>query len=114
MRYLLPFTLALPFFLACNPSGVEDASGEEVVVDNTENIETVDKSQLETMVGQLKEAGCAMPAGSTQEDRQGNADMMKLLKDIKDEAGKDMPAEEVQTLLTEQVQPAFMGTNCGA
>ena len=113
MRYLLPLTLALPFFMACNPSGVEDASGEEVKVDNTENIETVDENRLETMIGQLQEAGCGMAAEATQEERTGNADLMKLLNDIKAEAQKDMPADEVQKLMTAKVQPAFMGTNCG-
>ena len=113
MRYLLPFALILPVFMACNPAGVEDASGEEVVVDNTENIEKVDENRLDTMIGQLKEAGCALPAETTQEERAGNADLMKLLNDIKAEAQKDMEAEAVQKLLTEKVQPAFMGTDCG-
>jgi len=116
MRNKIPVLCSLAFLFACNPSGVEEASGEAEVVDATSEVVEADASVLDTIIADLTAKGCerkaAEAAGEADKVTTLDGELGALAAQATEEMNKGMTPEEIEALTGEKLMPAFNGENC--
>jgi hypothetical protein len=116
MRTTTPILFGLAFLSACNPSGVEEASGEAEVVDATAEVVEADASVLDTIIADLTAKACerkvAEAGGEADKVTTLDAELGALAGKATEEMEKGMTPEEIEALKAEKLMPAYRGENC--
>ena len=114
MRAFFLLFLGLPLFVACNPSGVEEATGEAVTKDPGSEVATSCAECVEKLIPEYAAAVCAEKAATDEAKKQElKTAADALMKQAQDELAK-FTLEEAEVLqpLQARLGEAYNGTNC--
>jgi hypothetical protein len=116
MRVLFLLSFGLPLFMACNPSGVEEATGEAITVDPGSEIKAPDTDGLDAIIPKYADAKCAELA---ELDEAKKAPLTEAATKLQEEANAllvafDQSKKEAYDGYMKKLMAAYNGEGCGS